>query len=161
MQPPRGVALREIIMSVVKSKRNQSKIEFEMIFFKIADGVDNMVEHEFYAEGLLAVKNKTFLDIRSRSLEELTDKLLYHIKIANSIYPLCMAEWEERRLSMGKAIGTCYAILTQYQRIMMRLRIPDEKYTLDIENIMRMINSLKAWRKSDNRLKSSLEKKQV
>ena len=73
----------------------------------------------------------------------------------------CMAEWEERRLSMGKAIGTCYAILTQYQRIMMRLRIPDEKYTLDIENIMRMINSLKAWRKSDNRLKSSLEKKQV
>jgi hypothetical protein len=148
-------------MSVVKSKRNQSKIEFEMIFFKIADGVDNMVEHEFYAEGLLAVKNKTFLDIRSRSLEELTDKLLYHIKIANSIYPLCMAEWEERRLSMGKAIGTCYAILTQYQRIMMRLRIPDEKYTLDIENIMRMINSLKAWRKSDNRLKSSLEKKQV
>ena len=161
MQPPRGVALTEIIMSVVKSKRNQSKIEFEMIFFKIADGVDNMVEHEFYAEGLLAVKNKTFLDIRSRSLEELTDKLLYHIKIANSIYPLCMAEWEERRLSMGKAIGTCYAILTQYQRIMMRLRIPDEKYTLDIENIMRMINSLKAWRKSDNRLKSSLEKKQV
>ena len=148
-------------MSVVKSKRNQSKIEFEMIFFKIADGVDNMVEHEFYAEGLLAVKNKTFLGIRSRSLEELTDKLLYHIKIANSIYPLCMAEWEERRLSMGKAIGTCYAILTQYQRIMMRLRIPDEKYTLDIENIMRMINSLKAWRKSDNRLKSSLEKKQV
>lgn len=148
-------------MSVVKSKRNQSKIEFEMIFFKIADGVDNMVEHEFYAEGLLAVKNKTFLDIRSRSLEELTDKLLYHIKIANSIYPLCMAEWEERRLSMGKAIGTCYAILTQYQRIMMRLRVPDEKYTLDIENIMRMINSLKAWRKSDNRLKSSLEKKQV
>ena len=148
-------------MSVVKSKRNQSKIEFEMIFFKIAEGVDNMVEHEFYAEGLLAVKNKTFLDIRSRSLEELTDKLLYHIKIANSIYPLCMAEWEERRLSMGKAIGTCYAILTQYQRIMMRLRIPDEKYTLDIENIMRMINSLKAWRKSDNRLKSSLEKKQV
>ena len=148
-------------MSVVKSKRNQSKIEFEMIFFKIADGVDNMVEHEFYAEGLLAVKNKTFLDIRSRSLEELTDKLLYHIKIANSIYPLCMAEWEERRLSMGKAIGTCYAILTQYQRIMMRLRIPDEKYTLDIENIMRMINSLKAWRKSDNRMKSSLEKKQV
>ena len=148
-------------MSVVKSKRNQSKIEFEMIFFKIADGVDNMVEHEFYAEGLLAVKNRTFLDIRSRSLEELTDKLLYHIKIANSIYPLCMAEWEERRLSMGKAIGTCYAILTQYQRIMMRLRIPDEKYTLDIENIMRMINSLKAWRKSDNRLKSSLEKKQV
>lgn len=143
-------------MSVVKSKRGQSKIEFEMIYFKLADGVDTLVEHEFFAEGMLAIKNKVFLEMRSRTLEELTDKLLYHIKIANSIYPTCMGEWEERRVSIGKAIGSCYAILTNLQRIMIRLRIPDEKYVIDIENIMRMINSLKAWRKSDNKLKEKL-----
>jgi hypothetical protein len=68
-----------------------------------------------------------------------------------------MAEWEERRVEQGKAIGTCYAILTNMQRIMIRLRIPDNKYTLDIKNVMRMINSLKAWRKSDNKLRSKLE----
>lgn len=146
-------------MSVVKNKRNQSKVDFEMLYFQLADGVDTLVEHDFFAEGELALKNRLFLDIRSRTLEELTDKLLYHIKIANSIYPQCMSEWEERRLSMGKAIGTCYAILTNFQRIMIRLRIPDNKYTLDIQNVMRMINSLKAWRKSDNRLKASFEKK--
>ena len=148
-------------MSVVKSKRNKSGVEFEMILFQLVDGIDNLVEHDFYAEGMLAVKNKMFLEMRSRALEDLTDKLVFYIKIANSIYPQCIAEWEERRVAQGKAIGTCYAILTNMQRIMMRLRIPDNKYTLDIENIMRMINSLKAWRKSDNRLKSSLEKKQV
>lgn len=143
-------------MSVVKSKRNKSAVEFEMILFQLVDGIDNLVEHEFYAEGMLAIKNKMFLEMRSKALEDLTDKLVFYIKIANSIYPQCMAEWEERRVAQGKAIGTCYAILTNMQRIMMRLRIPDNKYTLDIQNIMRMINSLKAWRKSDNKLKVKL-----
>ena len=143
-------------MSVVKSKRNKSGDEFEMILFQLVDGIDNLVEHDFYAEGMLAVKNKMFLDMRSRALEELTDKLVFYIKIANSIYPQCITELEERRVAQGKAIGTCYTILTNMQRIMMRLRIPDNKYTLDIQNVMRMINSLKAWRKSDNKLKLKL-----
>ena len=143
-------------MSVVKSKRGKSNVEFEQIYFQLADGIDNLVEHDFYAEGLLAQKNRVFLDIRSRTLEDLTDKLLYYIKIANSIYPTCMTEWEERRVTIGKAIGICYAILTNYQRIMIRLRVPDNKYTMDVRNIMRMINSSKAWRKSDNKLKADL-----
>ena len=143
-------------MSVVKSKRNQSKVEFEFIYFQLVDNIDNLLEHDFYADGDLAIKNRVFLNIRYQSLEKLTDDLLYHIKVANSIYPQCMAEWEERRLSIGKAIGACYAIMTNYQRVMLRLRVPDYKYTLDIKNIMRMINSLKAWRKSDNKLKERL-----
>lgn len=146
-------------MSVPKSKRSQSKIEFENLYFKLADGIDTLVEHNFYASKELADRNQIFLETRARSLEELTDKLLYHIKIANSIYPTCMGEWEERRVSIGKAIGTCYAILTHYQRIMMRLRVPDDKHVDNIEYIVRMINSLKAWRKSDNKLKASLENK--
>lgn len=97
------------------------------------------------------------MNIRCATLEKLTDDLLYNIKVANSIYPFCMAEWEERRLSMGKAIGICYAILTNYQRIMMRLRISDNKYTTNIQDVIHMINSLKAWRKSDNKLKATFE----
>ena len=146
-------------MSVVKSKRTKSNVDFEDIYFRLADGIDTLVEHNFYASKELIDKNGVFLDIRCRTLEELTDTLLYHIKIANSIYPTCMTEWEERRTSMGKAIGTCYAILTHLHRLMMRLRIGDNKYVNDITNIERMINSLKAWRKSDNKLKTTLENK--
>jgi len=146
-------------MSVVKSKRGKSKVEFEMIYFQLVDNIDNLLEHDFYADGVMAAKNRVFLNMRFQSLEKLTDDLLYHIKIANSIYPTCLTEWEERRVEIGKAIGTCYAILTHYQRVMIRLRVPDTKYTLDIENISRMINSLKAWRKSDNKLKSQLASK--
>jgi len=144
-------------MSVPKGKRSKSRDEFEMIFFQLVDAVDNLVEHQFFAEGLLAEKNKVFMEIRCRTLEDLTDKLLYHIKIANSIYPKCMAEWEERRVSMGKAIGCCYAILTNLQRIMTRLRVPDTKYVVYIKTVDRMINSLKAWRQSDWKLKGKLE----
>ena len=145
-------------MSVVKSKRTQSKIEFEMIYFLVADGVDNLVEHDFYADGELARKNRVFLNIRGQSLERQTDNLLYYIKMANSIYPQCMTEYEERRVLMGKAIGTYYSILTNYQRVMQRLRIPDGKYSVEIKNLMRMINSLKSWRKSDNKIKDKLQK---
>ena len=145
-------------MSVVKSKRNQSKVEFEMLFFRVADGVDTLVEHNFFADEMLLHQNKIFIATREATLERLTDSLLYYVKIANSIYPTCMAEWDERRVSIGKAIGTCYAILTNYQRIMMRLRIPDNKYTENIKDIIKLINSLKAWRKSDNRLKDKLER---
>ena len=144
-------------MSIVKSKRSQSKIEFEMIYFQVADGVDNLVEHGFYADGLVLQQNRWFINARFQTLQKLTDDLLYHIKIANSIYPTCLKELEERRVSMDKAIGVCYAILTNYQRIMTRLRVPDNKYTLDIKNVMRMINALKAWRKSDNKFKDSLQ----
>ena len=144
-------------MSVVKSKRSQSKIEFEMIYFQVADGVDNLVEHGFYADGLVLQQNRWFINARFQTLQKLTDDLLYHIKIANSIYPTCLMELEERRVSMDKAIGVCYAILTNYQRIMTRLRVPDNKYTLDIKNVMRMINALKAWRKSDNKFKDSFQ----
>ena len=143
-------------MSVVKSKRGESKVEFEQIYFQLADNIDNLVEHNFYAGDVLAEKNKVFIEARGSALEHLTDDLVYYIKIANSIYPTCMGEWEERRVTIGKAIGVCYAILTHYQRVMIRLRVSDEKYAEDVRNIARMINSLKAWRKSDNKIKEKL-----
>lgn len=145
-------------MSVVKSKRNKSNNEFEMTYFKVADGVDFLVENYFFADFQQQQEHRVFLSARSVTLERLTDSLLYYIKIANSIYPTCIAEWDERRVSIGKAVGTCYAILTNYQRIMIRLRIKDDKYTEHISNVVKMINSLKAWRKSDNRLKDKLDK---
>jgi hypothetical protein len=146
-------------MSVVKSKRGKSRIEFEMNYFSLADGIDNLVENYFWAEQSTVQQHKIFIQSRSEAIERLTDDLVYHIKIANSIYPTCYEEWAERRVEMGKAIGTCYAILTNLQRVMMRLRIPDNKYTNDVKNITKMINSLKAWRKSDNAIKYSFEKK--
>lgn len=141
-------------MSVVKNKRSQSKVEFEALFFAFADNIDNLVSHCFYAEPNLIDSNRWFIDARCQTLERLSDDLLYHIKIANSIYPTNLMEYEERRLNMNKAIGICFAILTNLQRIMLRLRVPDDKYVDYIKVTNHMINSLKMWRKSDNKLKT-------
>jgi len=143
-------------MSVPKSKRKKSSADFEMIYFRVVDGIDELIAHDFFAEGLLADKNRTFLQIRCESLQRYTDDLLYYIKIANSIYPQCEAELDERRLAQDKAVGVCYAILTVLQRILMRLRVLGSKYVVDIQNIEQMINSLRAWRKSDNRLRAKI-----
>ena len=146
-------------MSVVKSRRGKSRIEFEMIYFQLADGLDNLTENYFWADSETIQQHKIFLSSRAEAIEKLTDELVYRIKIANSIYPTCYEEWAERRVEIGKAVGVCYAILTNLQRVMVRLRIPDNKYTNDVKNIIKMINSLKAWRKSNNTLKSTLERK--
>lgn len=144
-------------MSVPKSKRSKSSVEFEMIYFTLADGVDNLIENSFYVSDELALKNKMFIENRSRALSALTDELLFHIKVANSIYPVCNTEYEYRRLHIENAIGICFDILTQYTRIMTRLHINDTKYINHIESVTRMINSLKAWRKSDNRFKNNIK----
>ena len=135
-------------MSVPKGKRNESKIEFERLFMRVADDVDNFVEHDFFAEDGIIAKNLDFILMRKQTIEKLSDELIYHIRIANSIYPQNMTEFEERRLSMGKAIGVCYSILTHYQRILMRLRVPDDKYVNIVSTLSHTINSFKVWRKS-------------
>ena len=55
-------------MSVVKSKRTQSKIEFEMTFFKVADGVDFLVENQFFADYEQMQEHKIFISSRSIAL---------------------------------------------------------------------------------------------
>lgn len=140
-------------MSVVKGKRNRSKIEFERIYARLADRIDTLIENRFFVDPEQLERNAHFIQHRSDTLSNLVDTLLFYIKIANSIYPTCQEEYEERRIAMDKAIGTTYAILACFQRIIIRLRIPDDKYTEDVKNIGLMVNSLKAWRKSDNRFR--------
>lgn len=144
-------------MSVPKNKRSQSKVEFEHLYYTLADRIDTMVEHNFYANAIAANENKIFLSQRAWAMSRLTDDLLYYIKIANSIYPQTKTEWEERRVAMDKAIGICFALLTHFQRVMMRLRVKDNCYTQDVMLIGHMINSLKSWRKSDNKLKENFK----
>ena len=145
-------------MSIPKNRRKQSKIEFENIYFKVADDIDNFLENSFGAKKEVLMENRRFVESKTFSLEKLSDILIYHIKIANSIYPQCLEELHARRVAMDNAIGTCYTILNLYQRILHKLKIPDDKHTGEIQNVALLINTLKSWRKSDNRFKKLLEK---
>ena len=137
-------------MSVPKSKRTPSNYEFEIIYRKVVKDIDILINNNFYRK---TTQYDIFLHNRSKNLDRLANDLIYYIKISNSIYPTCQLEYEERRINIDKAIGICFAIITEYERITNSLELPDDKYVSYIQNISHLINSLKNWRKSDNRFK--------
>lgn len=137
-------------MSVPKGKRTSSIYEFEIIYQKVVKDIDTLINNNFYKK---TTQYDIFLKNRSKNLDRLANDLIYYIKISNSIYPTCLAEYEERRINMDKAIGVCFTIITEYERITSSLELPDDKYVSYIQNINYLINSLKNWRRSDNRFK--------
>ena len=64
-------------MSVPKSKRGKSKVEFEMTYFKLADGVDFLVDNQFFADYEQMQEHKIFISSRSMSLERLTENYCF------------------------------------------------------------------------------------
>lgn len=75
---------------------------------------------------------------------------------ANSIYPTCMAEYEQRRLMQDQALGKCYGLAQELQYVIESLPVNVNKYTRFAESIQTEINLIKGWRQSDNRLKRAL-----
>lgn len=143
-------------MSVPKGRRNKSKIEFDNLFFKIAEDAANMVENHFGADDETYETHRLYLDDKSREVLSLVNHILRYIRMAN-VFPTCRTEYETRRDCMSRAIGLCYSILINYQLVMKRFKIDDNKYVTDIENIWHFINSVKNWRSSDNRFKKQFE----
>jgi len=143
-------------MSVPKGKQNKSKIEFDNLFFKVANNTANIVELHFGVDDEEYEAHKMYIDDKGRELLQLIDEILRYIRMANA-YPTCRMEYETRRDCMTRAIGLCYSILTNYQLVMRRFDIDDNKYVTDIEDIWHFINSVKNWRSSDNRFKKQFE----
>ena len=137
-------------MSVPKGKQNKSKTEFDNLFFKVAGNTANIVENHFGVDDETYEAHRLYIDDKGRECLELIDHILRYIRMANA-YPTCRTEYETRRDSMTRAIGLCYSILTNYQLVMRRFEIDDNKYVTDIEDIRHFINSVKNWRASDNR----------
>ena len=113
-----------------------------------------MIECSFGAKGDIKEKKQGYIRAMSdRILKSVCDMGTY-IRIANSIYPQYQSELEERRIAQEKAIGLCFDVMTKYQLIMTELKVPDDKHTNEIKNLIHEINCLKKWRESDKRFKN-------
>ena len=143
-------------MSVPKGRRNKSKIEFDDLFFKVANNTANIVENHFGIGEDVYQQHRLYIDYKSAELLQLVNLILRYIRMANA-YPTCQKEYETRRDCVTRAIGLCYSILTNYQLVMKRFDIDDNKYVTDIDDIWHFINSIKNWRASDNRFKNQFK----
>ena len=141
-------------MSVNKGDRRESKVEFDNTYFKVYDDCVRLIECSFGAKGDIKEKKQGYIRAMSdRILKSVCDMGSY-IRIANSIYPQYQSELEERRIAQEKAIGLCFDVMTKYQLIMTELKVPDDKHTNEIKNLIHEINCLKKWRESDKRFKN-------
>lgn len=138
-------------MSVPKGERRESKVEFDNTYFKIFEDCVRLSVKGFGGREDLIKEYEPYVQTMQKEVITTVSEIGRNIRIANSIYPTCKAEYEIRRISQEKAIGLCYDLLTKYQLVMKILKVKDNKYVEEIKNIRHEINCLKSWRSSDNK----------
>lgn len=136
-------------MSVPKGKRNESSVEFEKTYIDLYKDALNVTTYKFGANKDNQDKFTNYISQASKDIFGTLDDLGKHIKIANSIYPKCVAELETRRVHQGVAVGLCFDLLTKYQIAMDTLEVDNDRYVNVIEHITHEINCIKKWRQSD------------
>ena len=136
--------------NVPKSKRKQSKQEFDAIHYRIHDDAVGMIENNFHADREVALRHSQYIQQASKALTASVWDLVYYIKIANSLYPTTHEELVERRVAQDKAIGICQQILTMYELAMHKLKVKDDMGSEEIKTLRHQINAIKAWRSNDN-----------
>ena len=104
-----------------------------------------------YPDWLIEKERIYFLDILRN--------LIKNIVKANTIYPVNMNEYKERRSYQNNAIGDCEDLLQEMQYILSIVPVDAEKYMQYVELIEKEIALLKGWRKGDNKIANRLEKK--
>ena len=181
-------------MSVVKSKRNLSSMEFfhnalvlrksitELLLrdFGIKQFKRNIrfvgtVEHFSHEDKILVEEifdkydmDRCFTDDYPMWLIErervyfldILRNLIKNLVKANSIYPVNMQEYYERRRLQNDSIGDLENLLQEMQYILSVFPVDAEKYMVYVEMIEREIALVKGWRKSDNKIASRLQKQE-
>jgi hypothetical protein len=166
-------------MSVVKGKRTESKLEAQHLALKlrqelttdlmltfgfsqkrleknIAHAVAHLqdpAERESEEQRLLAMGQEfvTWLIGEERkTIHDLTRDISHHIRAANTISPVYMAEFVERRVEWDRAMEACNRLQDELQYIAEKIPTDKNRYmchVLDAEHLYRMIKKL---RQSDN-----------
>lgn len=98
------------------------------------------------------------IDFYRGKLIELCSNLTQNIRMANSIYPTTIEECNQRRQFQNLAIGNCQQLFDIFQIMMEVFRLDINKYANYIDMINKEINLIKAWRKSDNKIKNKITK---
>lgn len=134
-----------------EGKRNLSRVEFDNTYFAIDDDIERLISTNFGLSEEELEKYRSYLNKKSETLERLSQSLFLHLKFANGLYPTCKAELEERRMHQKYAAGACYGIVTLYEHIFHHVGISADKHTDEIKRVQKELNSIKAWRESDNK----------
>lgn len=83
--------------------------------------------------------------------------LCSYLYMANSIYPQCKEELDVRRSYQSRCIGICQSIVTELQMLRQDVTSNLRLILTLVDLLNKEIDLIKAWRKSDNRFKHTIE----
>ena len=134
--------------------------------YKMSDADTALLEGLFARYGLgdrvLESFPEWWIKERRRTIDNILSELVAEIRRANSIYPVSIPEYHERRLHQDRAIAQCDVLEEELHYVIDVLArttgIELNKYAPFIELVEKERALLKGWRKSDNRILTRLKK---
>lgn len=165
-----------------KSQRKESKLQAIHEAYKIRKSVTILAENNFY---ITLSKVETQISSKTAGRTEEDKKLIRdnmykfyrkqinrisdnainlatgitrHLRMANTIFPTYMSEFEERRLHMDKAMECCNALQDELQYAGECLYSDLNKYTNLVLQIQKEFNIIKKLRQADNRFLKDIQK---
>lgn len=138
-------------MSVLKNKRELSKLEFYHTARKLRKELIELLRRDF---GIHSRGNAKKID--ASFIRTLLRDLIWNITAANTIYATTKEELRIRRNYQNAAIINCQQLLQELQFCEDALPIKASKLLPFVETIGFEITLLKGWRKSDNKIAEKL-----
>jgi len=162
-------------MSVVKSKRHESRLEVLVQVDRLAKELTDLMIRNFGTKDVNAMARRQYAygkDVRENPahyrflISEYKNaivkdlKLLnYHIDSANAIHPTNLVECDERRRLQDLALGNCDHIKHELQQFCDDFDVRIADYRIPIFELDREIELLKKWRRSDNRIRKKISQR--
>lgn len=168
---------------IKKSERKESKLETVHNAYKIRTAVTKLAENNFYFdlnkinevveqntkniadEKLREKAKKRIYQYFNNQIERITNKVINtaceineHLRIANTIFPTYMSEFEERRLELDRAMSCCNVLQDELQYAGECLYADLNKYTALVLEIQKEFNMIKKLRQTDNRFLKDMKK---
>lgn len=167
---------------IKKSERKESKLQTIHNAYMIRMAVTNLAENNFYItfskieekinnrikcldeKEQIRIKENMYKFYRnqinrlSNNVIELATGISRHLRIANTIFPTYMSEFEERRIEMDRAMACCNALQDELQYAGDCLYADLNKYIKLVLEIQKEFNMIKSLRQTDNRFLKNIKK---
>lgn len=125
-------------MSVIKAKRKVTPFRVITNFIQIRKDVTDLIYHSFKykpREGDDVDFCQWFIRMERDKIMKLLQDADRYIIMANSIYPVHIYEFEQRRELQNAALGLLFDILQEFQYILETLGIDINKYLIYVTAI--------------------------
>jgi hypothetical protein len=158
-------------MSVLKSKRGLSKLEFYHNARKLRKELTDFMRRDF---GVHSRKNAQKIDPSlpedyyaedigefAKNIKLLLRNLIWNITGGNSVYPVTIADLEQRRHYQNAAIINCEQLHQELLFCEDTIPVKVSQFVPYVEKIEFEVKLLKGWRKSNNKFEEAIKKKEA